>query len=126
MGLKAKLSGRAQRIASDTSALFLALKRKDTPLLAKILIGIAVCYALSPIDLIPDFIPVIGLLDDVLLLPLIIAAAIKLTPPSVIADCRREAIGMWAEDKPEKYLCALPVVAIWLAIIAGIIRAFLK
>jgi hypothetical protein len=69
---------------------------------------------------------VIGLLDDVLLLPLIIAAAIKLTPPSVIADCRSEAIGMWAEGKPKKYLCALPVVAIRLAIIAGIIRALLK
>jgi hypothetical protein len=66
MGLKAKLSERAQRIASDTAALFLALKRKETPPLAKILIGIAVCYALPPIDLIPDFIPVIGLLDDVL------------------------------------------------------------
>jgi uncharacterized membrane protein YkvA (DUF1232 family) len=66
MGLKAKLSERAQRVASDTAALFLALKRKETPLAAKILIGIAVCYALSPIDLIPDFIPVIGFLDDVL------------------------------------------------------------
>ena len=126
MGLKAKLSERAQRIASDTAVLFLAMKKKETPPLAKILIGIAVCYALSPIDLIPDFIPVIGLLDDVLLLPLIIAAAIKLTPPSVIAECRQQSIGMWAGGKPKKYLCALPVVVIWLAIIAGIIRALLK
>jgi uncharacterized membrane protein YkvA (DUF1232 family) len=126
MGLKANLSERAQRIASDTAALFLALKRNETPLLAKILIGIVVCYALSPIDLIPDFIPVIGFLDDVLLLPLIITAAIKLTPPSVIADCRQQAIGMWAEGKPEKYLCALPVVVIWLAIIVMIIRAIMN
>ncbi|MDR1510113.1 MAG: DUF1232 domain-containing protein [Synergistaceae bacterium] len=125
MGLKAKLSERAQKAASDTAALFLALKRKETPLSAKILIGIAVCYALSPIDLIPDFIPVIGLLDDAILLPLIIAAAVKLTPPPVIADCRREAAGMWAGGKPKKYLCAAPVAVIWLAIIAGIIRAFL-
>jgi uncharacterized membrane protein YkvA (DUF1232 family) len=55
MRLEAKLSERARKIASDTAALFLALKRKETPLPAKILIGIAVCYALSPIDLIPDF-----------------------------------------------------------------------
>jgi hypothetical protein len=67
-----------------------------------------------------------GLLDDALLLPLIIAAAIKLTPSSVIANCRREAIGMWAEGKPKKYLCALPVAAIWLAIIIGLIEAILK
>jgi uncharacterized membrane protein YkvA (DUF1232 family) len=126
VGLKTNLSERARKIASDTAALFLALKRRETPPLAKILMGIAVCYALSPIDLIPDFIPVIGLLDDVLLLPLIIAAAIKLTPPSVIADCRREVTGMWAEGKPEKFLCALPVAAIWLAIIAGIIGIILK
>jgi uncharacterized membrane protein YkvA (DUF1232 family) len=121
MGLKTKLSERARKITSDTAALFLALKRKETPPLAKILIGIAVCYALSPIDLIPDFIPVIGLLDDVILLPLMIAAAVKMTPLSVIEDCRRQAAGMWAEGSPVKYLCALPVAVIWLAIIAGII-----
>jgi uncharacterized membrane protein YkvA (DUF1232 family) len=120
------ISERAQKITTDTAALFLALKRKETPLSAKILMGIAVCYALSPIDLIPDFIPVIGLLDDVLLLPLIIAATVKLTPPSVMEDCRRQAIGIWGEGKPKKYLCALPVVAIWLAIIIGLIRALLK
>jgi uncharacterized membrane protein YkvA (DUF1232 family) len=121
--LKTKLSERARRITSDTAALFLAMKRKETPLPAKILIGIAVCYALSPIDLIPDFIPVIGFLDDALLLPLMIAAAVKMTPPSVIADCRRQAIGIWAGDRPQKYLCALPVVMIWLVIIACIVRA---
>jgi uncharacterized membrane protein YkvA (DUF1232 family) len=75
MRLKAKLSECVEKVTADTAALFLALKRKETPLFAKILIGIVVCYALSPIDLIPDFIPVIGLLDDALLLPLIIAAA---------------------------------------------------
>jgi uncharacterized membrane protein YkvA (DUF1232 family) len=124
--LKTELTERARKITADTAALFLALKRKETPLLAKALIGIAVCYALSPIDLIPDFIPVIGLLDDALLLPLMIAAAVKLMPPSVMADCRRQAIGIWSDGRPKKYLCALPVVLIWLVIIAGIIRVILK
>ena len=124
--MKTKLAERARKITEDTAALFLALKRKETPPLAKILIGIALCYALSPIDLIPDFIPVIGLLDDMLLLPLIIATAIKLTPASVINDCRQEAVGMWSEGRPKKYLCALTVVLIWLAVIAGIIRTILE
>jgi uncharacterized membrane protein YkvA (DUF1232 family) len=124
--LKTKLLERARRITADTAALFLALKRKETPLPAKILIGIAVCYALSPIDLIPDFIPVIGLMDDALLLPLIIAAAFKMMPPSVIDDCRKQAIGMWAGGRPKKYLYALPVAMIWLAIIACIVRTILK
>jgi len=69
---------------------------------------------------------VIGLLDAALLLPLIIAAAIKLTPPSILENCRQEAIGMWNEDRPKKYLCALPVAGIWLAIIIGIIGAIMK
>jgi uncharacterized membrane protein YkvA (DUF1232 family) len=126
MTQKTKLSERIQKVTADTTALYLALKKKETPLLSKILLGIAVCYALSPIDLIPDFIPVVGLLDDVLLLPLIITAAIKLTPPSVIEECRKQATGMWADGKPKILLCAMPVVLIWLAIIAGITRAFLK
>jgi uncharacterized membrane protein YkvA (DUF1232 family) len=126
MRLKRRLSECARKAAKDAAALFLAMKRKETPIFAKLLIGIVVCYALSPIDLIPDFVPVIGLLDDALLLPLIIAAAVKFVPPSVMADCRRQAIGIWSESKPKKYLCALPVVLIWLAIVAGIIGAFLK
>jgi uncharacterized membrane protein YkvA (DUF1232 family) len=126
MALAARISERAREITSDTAALFLALKRKETPPLARILIGIAVCYALSPVDLIPDFIPVIGLLDDVILLPLMIAAAVKMTPPSVMEDCRRQAAGMWAAGRPGKYLCALPVAVIWLGIIAWITSLILK
>jgi uncharacterized membrane protein YkvA (DUF1232 family) len=63
--IKDKLKERARKIKSDTEALYLALMRKDTPIIAKIVIGIAVCYALSPIDLIPDFIPVLGFLGTV-------------------------------------------------------------
>jgi uncharacterized membrane protein YkvA (DUF1232 family) len=126
MSLNSRLSECVPKVTEDTAVLFLAMKRKETPIPAKILIGIAVCYALSPLDLIPDFIPVIGLLDDALLLPLIVSAAIKLMPPSVIADCRQQATGIWSEGRPKKYLCALPVVLIWLAAITGIIKIILK
>lgn len=63
------LKERAQSLKRDIPAVFLALKDKDTPISAKVLAGITVCYALSPVDLIPDFIPVLGYLDDLILLP---------------------------------------------------------
>lgn len=74
------LQERAKKLKTDIPALFLALKDKDTPVLAKIFAWITVAYALSPIDLIPDFIPVLGYLDDVILLPTLVALTIKLIP----------------------------------------------
>ena len=75
-----KLKQRADKLKKDIPALFLALKAKETPLAAKILAGLTVAYALSPIDLIPDFIPVLGYLDDVILLPALVALTVKLIP----------------------------------------------
>ena len=75
---------KAKAIKIYIPALFIAMRRKDTPIGAKILAGITVGYALSPIDLIPDFIPVLGYLDDLILLPLLAAMAIKLIPDEVI------------------------------------------
>ncbi len=69
---------RAKRLKSDIPAIFLALKDKDTPIIAKILAGITVAYALSPVDLIPDFIPVLGYLDDLLILPALAALTINI------------------------------------------------
>ena len=69
----------------------LVLKDRRTPTPAKWLLGIAVAYALSPVDLIPDFIPVLGHLDDLVILPLLVITAVKLIPPSVIEDCRAQA-----------------------------------
>ena len=72
------LKERAQSLKRDIPAVLLALKDKDTPISAKVLAGITVCYALSPVDLIPDFIPVLGYLDDLILLPALIALTVKL------------------------------------------------
>ena len=107
---------------TDIPALFLALKDKDTPILAKILAGITVAYALSPIDFIPDFIPVLGYLDDVILLPMFVALTIKFIPDEVLEKYRKQAKGMWNDGKPKKWYYAIPIVLIWVLIIALILR----
>ena len=120
-----RLRERARRLKAETAALTLAFRRKETPAGAKIIIGIAVCYALSPIDLIPDFIPVIGFLDDVLLLPLMVALAIRMIPEPVMAECREQAAGMWKIGRPKSFRYALPVVAVWLVVAAIVVKVFL-
>lgn len=107
---------------TDIPALFLALKYKDTPVLAKILAGITVAYALSPIDFIPDFIPVLGYLDDVILLPMLVALTISFIPEEVLEKYRKQAEGMWNDGKPKKWYYAIPIVLIWVLVIALIFR----
>ena len=85
--------------------------------------GITVVYALSPIDLIPDFIPVAGYLDDLILLPALAALTIKLIPRARWAACRAQTEGMWANGKPKKLYYALPIIIFWLIIIFLIIKA---
>ena len=117
------LKERAQKLKTDIPAVFLALRDKQTPLPAKIIAAIAVAYALSPIDLIPDFIPVIGYLDDLLILPVLIACTVKLIPHEVWERCQKEAEGMLADGKPKKWYYALPIVAVWALIVFLVIRA---
>lgn len=114
---------RAGQIKKDIPAVFLALKHSRTPLLAKIIAALAVGYALSPIDLIPDFIPVLGLIDDIILLPALAALAIRLIPEDVMQECRANADGMWSSGKPKKWYYALPIVIIWFLMLWVIIKA---
>ena len=79
-----KMKERAKKLKKDIPAIFLALKDKDTPVIAKIFAGITIAYALSPLDLIPDFIPVLGYLDDVILLPVLIALTLRFIPEDVM------------------------------------------
>lgn len=104
--------------------MFLALKDKRTPWHARILAAVVVVYALSPVDLIPDFVPVLGYLDDVIILPALISLCVKGIPKEVFADCRSRSEGMWGRGKPEKWYYAIPFVLIWLLVIALIIFAF--
>ena len=118
------LKERAKQLKADIPAVFLSLKSKDTPIAAKILAGITVGYALSPIDLIPDFIPVLGYLDDIIILPALIALTIRLIPKDTFAKFRNEAEGMWQNGKPKKWFYAIPIALIWLFVIWMIIKAF--
>jgi len=113
-----RLRSWARRIKRDGVTLWFAAKHTQTPLTAKLLGAFVVAYALSPIDLIPDFIPVLGYVDDVLLLPGLIWLAIRLLPPQVLAQCREQADAHMAAGaaKPVSKIGAAAVVAIWMAI----------
>ncbi|MGN1185080.1 MAG: YkvA family protein [Oliverpabstia sp.] len=119
------LKGRARKLKTDIPAIFLALKDKETPATAKIFAGITVAYALSPIDLVPDFIPVLGYLDDVIILPLFVALTIKFIPKNVLERNRKLAKGMWKDGKPRKWYYAIPIVFIWFAMIALFLKMIL-
>lgn len=108
-----KLKARASALRTETLALWYALKHPRTPLAAKIVAGAVVAYALSPIDLVPDFIPVLGLLDDLVLLPLGIALCIRLMPADVMAECRERASA--SLERPRSYAAAVVIALIWIA-----------
>jgi uncharacterized membrane protein YkvA (DUF1232 family) len=106
----------ARRVKRDGLTLWFAIKDPRTPWHAKALGVFVVAYALSPIDLIPDFIPVIGYLDDLLLLPALIWLAVRLLPAEVLVDCRRQADEWMAKKgaKPVSRAGAVLVVALWM------------
>jgi uncharacterized membrane protein YkvA (DUF1232 family) len=112
----------AKKLTIDIPTVFLCLKSKDTPIAAKILAGITIGYALSPIDLIPDFIPVLGYLDDIIILPVLIALTVRLIPRENFEQFRKEAEGMWQNEKPKKWYYAIPITMIWLLVIWLIIK----
>lgn len=119
------LKERAKKLKTDIPTIFLSLKDKDTPILAKIFASITVAYALSPIDFVPDFIPVLGYLDDMIILPALIVLTIKFIPKSIYEQCREEAKDMWEKGKPKKWYYGIPIIIIWLVIIWIIIRNFI-
>jgi uncharacterized membrane protein YkvA (DUF1232 family) len=116
--MRATLTAWAKRIKQDTVMLWFARRHPATPLMAKALCILAVAYALSPIDLIPDFIPVLGLLDELILLPAMIWLAVRLLPEQVVEFCRRQATQWLAERKakPRSYTGAAVIVVLWLGV----------
>ena len=117
---------RAQQLKTDIPAVFLALKAKETPVLAKVFAGMALIYALSPVDLIPDFIPVLGYLDDLIILPALITLTIRFIPKETFDRYRAEAQGLWQDGKPKRWYYAIPFVLIWLLVLWIIIRLIIK
>lgn len=117
------LKERARRLKRDVPAVFLCLRDKETPIPAKIMAAVTVAYALSPVDLIPDFIPVLGQLDDLILVPAFIALTIKLIPQSVWERNRARSENLWQDGKPKKWYYAVPIILIWLLIVWLIVKA---
>jgi len=120
------LKTRAKQLSQDLPALFLALKRPDVPWTAKVLAALTVAYALSPVDLIPDFIPVLGYLDDLIILPLLAALTVKLIPASILAECREQAAHQWENGKPRKWFYAIPIILIWLILLYWLLSLVLS
>lgn len=122
MPLLEKLKHHARQLKRETFALYLAARHPGTPWHAKLFVAAVAAYAFSPIDLIPDFIPVLGYLDDLILIPLGIMLAVKLVPPDVLAECRARAQEIMANGKPVSRIASAVIVVIWLALAALCIR----
>ena len=108
------LKAQAKQLKQHTLTVYFAARDPRTPLLVRALAMFVAAYALSPIDLIPDFIPVLGYLDDLLLVPLGLALVVRLTPPEVLESARAQA--QQAASKPISYTAAAFFVALWLVV----------
>lgn len=121
-----KIKKWARSLKANIALLYLAYRHKLTPWYAKLLALITVGYALSPIDFIPDFIPVLGFLDDAIILPVLIWLSLKLIPQNVIELCREEAERAFADGKPRNYIAGGIIVLIWLLLIGTILLRFIN
>jgi len=109
---------RARELKIQVYAVYLAYQDPRVPLPARIFAACVVGYAFSPIDLIPDPIPLLGYLDDLVIVPLGIALALKMIPADVMAECQERSRQIMAQGKPVNRVAAVVIVAIWLALAA--------
>jgi uncharacterized membrane protein YkvA (DUF1232 family) len=119
MSFAARWRARTRRLRHDVYTLYLACRDPRTPWIAKAVAAGLVAYAFSPIDLIPDFIPVLGYLDDVVLLPLGVLLVSRMIPPTVMAECRERAERSLQTGRPVTWLGAAIVLAVWVALALG-------
>jgi uncharacterized membrane protein YkvA (DUF1232 family) len=112
---------RARQLKIETYALYLAYQDPRTPWYARVVAACVVGYAFSPIDLIPDPIPILGYLDDLILLPPGVILALKLIPPSVMVECRAKSKTALTQGKPTNWLVAAVIITIWLLLAGGAI-----
>jgi uncharacterized membrane protein YkvA (DUF1232 family) len=111
-----ELKRRAHRLKAESVALYFAARHPGTPWYAKLFIAGIVAYAFSPIDLIPDFVPILGYLDDLILLPLGIFLAVTMVPPAVLAECRARAQEVMLNGKPVSRAMGVVIVVVWMAL----------
>ncbi|AMM50200.1 membrane protein [Rufibacter sp. DG15C] len=112
-----KLKQWAKQLKADIQALALAVQDARVPWYAKVMAGITVAYALSPIDLIPDFIPILGYLDDLLLLPIGIWLSIKLIPPVLFQEFKEQVALTGKQKLPQSKTAAILIILLWLVIL---------
>ncbi len=120
MSLLASLKNKAGQLKKHTLTVYFVARDPRTPVLVRVLAVLTAAYALSPIDLIPDFIPVIGYLDDLFLIPLGLVLVIRLTPPEILESAGLQA--QQAVSRPVNYPAAAFIVSLWLLVIWLILR----
>jgi len=113
----AKWKQDARTLKTEVVVLYLASRDPRTPWYAKVLLAVVIGYAISPIDLIPDFIPVLGYVDDLVLIPAGVAAVRKLIPAEVLDECRARARSGTAFTSRQKWIGAVLIVAVWLLVL---------
>ncbi len=118
--MASKINAWAKALKKQLYVLYLACKDERVPWHARAVTAFVVAYAFSPIDLIPDFIPFLGLLDDLVLVPLGILLALKLVPKSVLADCSEKAEEAMKKGKPKNWAAGAAILFIWLFFFLGV------
>ena len=124
--LMARLKTKAKSLKTDIYALYLAFRDPQTPWYAKAVAGLTLAMALSPIDLIPDFIPVLGYLDDLIIVPLGISLSVKLIPQDVMTRCREQASTQMAEDPSLARTGTIIIASVWLILLVLMLWLILK
>ena len=112
-GLLERWRDRVSRLKLETYALYLAYRDPRVPWYAKLVTACVVAYAFSPIDLIPDFVPILGYLDDLVLVPLGILLALRMIPDTVLVECRAQAAAELRGNRPRNWVAAAVIVALW-------------
>lgn len=116
-----RLKEKAGVLKKEIAALYLAYRRRDVPWYAKLCAILVVGYALSPVDLVPDFIPILGYLDDLVLIPLGITLAVKLIPENIMAECREQAQKGFLKNKAAGRAAGAVIILLWIAVIAFVL-----
>lgn len=119
--IRDKIKNGKQKFKIELLALYIASKRKDMPWYAKFFAVMLVAYALSPVDLIPDFIPVLGYIDDLIILPLGFGLVVRLIPGKIMEECRSEAALVLNENMPKNWTAGIIIILIWVLLAALII-----
>lgn len=121
-----QLKEKAHHLETEAFALLIAFRDPRTPWCARLFMGLVLAHTFSPIDLIPDFIPILGYLDDLILIPAGIALALKMIPGEVMTEARQKAAQVMQQGKPVSRLGAALVISVWGIFIAGLILVIVR